>query len=326
MSNQPERITMEMVKGWIEMGDDEFEIEKFRAAHGISPESANFYMCIKRLVEQKYIKRVARGIYRKIILVNSVKWWVATPEDVIDFTFPQSHIDFSSFGIEDMVNIERGDLILISGVSNAGKTCFAMNLLAENLGKMPAYLMGSEYTSADRKPTAKFQRRIRNMEWAEWMCGEIPMFELYPVGDDYEDYVVKDGLNIIDWISLEDRYYLIDTITKKIKDRVGKGVVVVVIQKNKGNEFGEGGERSTRYADLELKIDPYGEEEGMLTIGKVKSPKAKATGRRFAFKIVEAGSNFTNIRELKVCQTCYGRGTYGGHPCDTCLGLRYLDK
>ena len=169
------------------------------------------------------------------------------------------------------------------------------------------------------------------MEWAKWMTDDNkPRFELLPVGADFEDYIKQDTLNIIDWVSLPGEYYLIDRVTKAMKDRVGNGVIVPVIQKNRTLEFGEGGERTERYADIYIKIDPYGENESMLTLGKVKAPKYKATGRMWAFSIVDYGANLHNIREIVKCPKCHARGYIGiagnQRKCDACQGKRYIDN
>ncbi|MBA7710831.1 hypothetical protein ES703_119778 [subsurface metagenome] len=263
--------------------------------------------------------------------VKPVKWWDGDiSEEPLDFRFPRCYEDGSEFGIEDFVEVFAGDLILIAGRSNFGKTAIALSIMGENLGLMPSVLMGSEYTASDGKISPKFRRRMRRMNWVEWMNGDKPRFQLLPVGSDYEDYIEPDQLNVIDWISLPGEYYLIDRVMKAIKDRVGNGIVVMVLQKNKDNEWGEGGERTERYADVYMKIDNFGERESLLTIGKVKAPKGKATGRTFAFDIVDYGANFHNIREVVKCHKCWGKGYIrsgqNNTRCPECMGKKYLDK
>lgn len=323
------KITQDIVWSWIESGEDEFQLRELKHDHQVKPGSANFDMAIKRLVESNKIKRVARGIYRKIKPIEPIAWyqeWDKPTKPSLDFMFPRSHIDNTSFNLEHIVNIYEGDMILISGVSNYGKTTLALNLLAENLGDRECLLMGNEYVNADRSISDKFKARMKKMSWANWLCGvdRLPMFELLPVFSDYEDYIRKDALNIIDWISMEGDYFLIDKMIEKIKHKLGRGILVAVLQKNRTSEYGEGGEKTERFADVSLKIDPYGEDESMLTIGKVKASKCKASGRRWAFQIVNGGADLANIREVKLCRTCYGYGKSFGNICDTCNGRKYV--
>ena len=81
---------------------------------------------------------------------------------------------------------------------------------------------------------------------------------------------------------------------------------------------------------MSLRIDSFGNNESLLTIGKVKAPKCRATGRTWAFDIVDFGANFHRIREVVKCYNCYGKGwKKSGNssvPCDVCSKTGYLDK
>jgi len=325
-----EKLTQERIWQFIQLGDEDFDLEQLRSKYSISPESPVFYTAITRLMQEKKIKRLGRGKYRRVKKVEPVIWWDdAISEDPIEFLFPRSHGDNTEFGIEDIVEIFPGDMILIGGVSNFGKTTLALNMMAENLDLMPCVLMGSEYTASDGKISPKFKRRMKRMKWVEWLNDGHPRFQLLPVGSDYEDYVQSDALNFIDWISLPGEYYMIDYVMKGIKDRVGKGIGIAVIQKNRAAEFGEGGERTERYADVYITVDPYG-KDSMITLGKVKAPKGQATGRMWAFSIVDYGANLHNIREIVKCSKCWGKGYIRSGQnnirCDNCNGLKFMDK
>ena len=279
-----------------------------------------------RLCEERVLKAMgARGEFRVLQNLEPVQWWVGNEQEPLNFTFPQSYEDYTRFGWEDILEVYAGDLILIGGVSNFGKTALALSILGENLALMPCFLMGGEYTASNGKISPKFQRRMRRMKWADWLKDDKPRFQLYPVGTDYEDYVVPDSLNIIDWISLPGEYYMIDSVMKSIKDRIGHGVAVVVLQKNRTSEWGEGGERSERYGDVCMTIDPYG-TDSMVTMGKVKAQKGRCTGRMWAFEIVDHGANLLNIHEIVRCKNCWGTGKKQGARCDACDGKKYVAK
>jgi len=253
-------------------------------------------------------------------------------EGVLDVHFPRSYIDDTTFGLEDLVELSKGDMILITGETNYGKTTIALSILGENLDLFPvSVLMGSEYTSSAGEITPKLKRRLRRMNWVKWIEDGKPRFKLLPVEHDYEDYVERDGLTAIDWISLPGEYYLVDRVMKTIKNSEGQGLTAVVLQKNKAAEFAEGGQRSERYADLVLKIDRFGEHESLLTIGKVKAPKGKrVTGRTWAFGITDYGANLIDIREVIKCPKCWGKGYVKqgneNKRCPSCKGMKYIDK
>jgi len=304
----------------------------------LNPERAEWESIRKSmqlLIKEGVVKASGRndGIYKVVIPVEPVKWWDdgISEEPLAEFRFPRSYHDDTTFGIENLAEVFAGDLILVSGQSNYGKTAMVLNIMAENLNLMGAVLMGSEYTSYNGHISPKFKRRIKHMDWVQWMNDKgQPRFELLPVGSDYEDYVKADLMNVIDWISLPGEYYLIDRVMKSIKDRVGKGIVIAVLQKNPGADYGEGGPRTDRYADVALKIDAFGDRQSLLTIGKVKAPKMRATGRTWAFEIVDYGANLENIREVVKCSKCWGKGYIRvgqeNKRCPMCVGLKYVDK
>jgi len=328
-------ITLEEVRKFLSvMEGHKTSLNELRSEFRIIRESKSFEtirMIMHRLTEEKVVKPLgARGEFKVIKQVHPVNWWDSKiNEEPIDFIFPRSYEDNTEFGIESIVEIFPGDLILIAGASNFGKTTLVLSMLGENLSLMPSVLMGSEYTASDGKITPKFKRRMKRMNWVEWLNDGKPRFQLYPVGSDYEDYIQADSHNVVDWISLPDKYYMIDTVMKAIKDKVGNGIASIVLQKNRGSEFGEGGERTERYADVYMTIDPYG-SESMLTLGKVKAPKGKATGRMWAFNIVDYGANLHNIREIVKCSKCWGKGYIRSGQnnirCDQCQGKKYIDK
>ena len=282
---------------------------------------------MNRLVDQKILKATGvRGEFRVLKEIKTVDWWDGSDPEPITFRFPRSYTDGTKFDIENCVEIFEGDMILLDGVTNAGKTAIAISIMGENLDLFGGcLLMGSEHTKTDGNVDPKFKRRLNRMEWANWINDGHPKFDLLPVGSDYEDYVRMDALNIIDWISLPGDFWLIDTILKKIKDNVGKGVVVPVLQKNSLADYAEGGERAERYADLRLTINPYGDYESRLTISRVKAPKGRAKGRTWAFMVVDNGANLKSIREIVRCSKCYGKGWKQGSPCWDCKQRGYVD-
>lgn len=286
------------------------------------------------LVSQKVVKPSGKGdgTYKVLRPVAPVAFSLNGDEQegVLPVRFPRSYIDDSSFGLEDIVELSKDDLVLITGETNYGKTNIALSFLGENLGLLPeSVLMGSEYTSSAGEISPKLKRRLRRMSWANWVEDDKPQFKLMPVENDYEDYVEANAFTVIDWISLPGEYYMIDRVMKTIKNYNDGGLVIAVLQKNKGAEFAEGGQRSERYADLVLKIDRFGENESLLTIGKVKSAKARATGRTFAFTITDHGANLQYIREVVRCTKCWAKGyiKQGDEPkrCPLCEGKKYMN-
>jgi len=324
-----QELTTEVVRLWLTNNPPEGDIHYTKIMDGqVSPENMVYLRTIiGRLVKEKLLKHTTRGYYRIIRKVEPVKWWDADENEFYDLSFPMSHEDHTYFEFTDKVRVSPGDLIVIAGSSNTGKSALALNILGENIDKHECVVMGNEYTQLDGMPSPKFKRRMLNMTWVDWMNGSgEPKFTLLPVSQDFEDYIQKGKFNIIDWINLGGDWFMMGKVMESIKQNIGSGLAVAVLQKKKDAQLGYGAEFTEHMADLYLTVDQFGESESRLTVGKVKDSTGRTTGRMFAFSIVDYGANIHNIYEIVKCKPCYGRGYTNKGTCDTCNGKKFISK
>ena len=325
-NDSSKKLTQEMVWQFIEMGDPEFEIEAFRIRYQISAESSAFYMAISRLLSEKKLKRLGRGRYRRVAQVKPIKVFGRERKLPKEITFPRDFNTMDEILPAYDIIIREGDLILISGRSNYGKTALCMNFCGENIESHPV-LMGNEYTTIDHEPAPRFMNRLDNMDWINWANGDgEDKFVLLPVYADYAEHIMRDRINIVDWLNIDTgEFYLISHVMEEIKRQLGKGIGIIAIQKAEGAMSGRGGQFTKDFADVEILLDEYGEREIMLTMGKVKESTKKVSGRKFAFSI-ENGVKIVDFRELQKCASCYGKGWKGMERCDDCGGTGFVNK
>lgn len=273
------------------------------------------------------------GVFHVIRQVTPVKVFSVQRErhPPFDLVFPRDidkgiQMDF----YEDVV-IREGDLILIGGVSNMGKTALAMNFCGENIDKKPV-LLGNEYTNPEGEPLPRFINRLDAMDvnkggWVNWIdVDSNDKFTLLPVREDYASHVIRDRINIIDWINIESgEHYMIGTILDGIKRNLGHGIAIICIQKAEGATAGRGGQFTKDFADLELLIDKLGTTEILLTVGKCKEYIKRVMGRTFGYSIFK-GVKIENFREVKKCQKCFGKGhSVIGKDCEECSAKGWVD-
>jgi hypothetical protein len=282
-----------------------------------------------QLTTAKIVKPIGyrSGTYKVLVPVSNVAIFSVQRELIkpFDLFFPRDYDTSQELDFAKHVVLREGDLILISGLSNYGKTCLALNFLAENLEYSPV-LMGNEYTNLDQEPTQRFLTRLSAINWVKWLTEDgKDRFTLLPVHDDHAEYVVKDKINIIDWINIESgEHFMIGNILKDIKKNVGKGISIVAIQKAEGATAGRGGQFTKDYTDCELLIDKFTDMESLLTIGKVKESLKSITGKTYAFAISQ-GIKIINFREVKNCSDCKGTKYVKGQKCITCQGKGKID-
>ena len=286
-----------------------------------------------QLAEQSIVSPVGRrsGIYKVVTEVFPVRVFDDTREErpPFELIFPR---DFNSMmeicDASDIV-IREGDVVLIAGMSNYFKTGLCLNFCGENIDKNPI-LMGSEYTiktETGYDVSPRFYNRLNTMrEWINWTDEEgYDKFTLLPVWEDYAEHIVKNKINIIDWINLPGEYYMISPLMERVKKSLGRGIGILVIQKNKDTPHGIGGGRTREFADCELLLDQLGETEILLTIGKVKEATKPVVGKTYAFGS-SGGVKILNFREVKKCPRCHFSGYVKGEKCPECFGYKYVDR
>lgn len=309
-----------LVDRWLELHKGEtFDLDMVCRQLEIS-QRENRHFVVQKLAYEVSRERLEKSnrIYRTIdSTLVKIDWVNATESEVLDLRWPYGHEDESHFSFDGQVHISPGDIIIMAGVSNTGKTAWCMNLLWENMDAYPCTLMGNEYQAS------KFKRRARRMDWADPLDDHgAPKFELIERYDGWKDAIQPDNINIIDWISLDDKFYMIGAILQGIRSKLRRGIAVIALQKTAGKEFGLGGGFSEHLASLYLSMDFE-----RLTVTKCKEWNGKnPNGVIDGFTIVDGGAKFHNIRPIKKCPKCYGWSVTKGTKCDECFGRGYVDK
>jgi len=278
-----------------------------------------------RLVEEKIVRPTGRnpGEFKVVSQANRVivfdKEREASPE--FELIFPRDYDTMEEMLFAGDIILREGDAITVGGVSNYGKTTVALSFCGENIDQNPV-LMGHEYTTMDEQPTPRLINRLSAMDWIQWTNGDgTDKFELLPVREDYAEHIVKDRINIIDWVNLDaNQLYNISQLMQDMKREVGKGILIIVLQKGEGAGAPRGGQFAKDFTDCELLLDKLGNYETLLTIGKVKEYRSRVMGRTFGFEIANDGVRILNFREVVRCK-CWGKKD----GCE-CLGKGYLDK
>jgi len=330
-----ENLTQEKVWGFIQLGDEDFDLEGLRKKFDIDAESSVFYQAIHRFLAEKKLRRLGRGRYHRVKQVLPVRVFIPGRErrPIVELFFPQDRTTGMEIEIADKFVIREGDLITIGGVKNKSKTALCLNLCAANIDKNPV-LMGNEYTvftEGKYEPAPRFLNRLDQMsEWVNWTDEEgYDKFTLLPIKEDYAEHIVKDRINIIDWINLDaNQLYDVGKVLEGIKSNLGRGVAIVALQKSDKSTDPRGGQFAKDFSDIMLTLDGYGDMDGdiLMTIGEVKEKRSPISGKTFAYSIASEGTEIINFREVKKCSECRGSGYTRNGQCENCQGRKFVDK
>jgi len=227
---------------------------------------------LSRLVKENLIERYGgkNGTFKKI--ENDCE-----TIDFLNCDYKPLKIDLP-IGLNELVEIYPGNIIMIAGVSNMGKTAFMLDVVYRNMKKFNVTYFNSEMDSKElRKRLDDFRAVDSIRDWT---------FKSRSVVEDMEHHIEpgEGKINIIDYIELEKDHYQINGIIKKIHKKLDGAVAIIAIQKKPGADVGVGGYGTIYKARLALNI-----EKGVCSIFKAKnwSGKRNPNGLKCKFEIVD---------------------------------------
>jgi hypothetical protein len=183
--------------------------------------------------------------------------------------------------IEEYVNLFPGNLAVVAGATNSGKTALLLNVVYLNhqTFPMPIYYFCSEMGDVELK---------ERLEQFDGMAIEEWNFKAIDRSTDFADVIVPDCLNIVDYLELTEDLWAVNTHLTAIARKHGNGLSIVALQKKEGQKWGRGQEFSAEKSKLYLSMD-----KGKLTIVK---------GKSWANKSVNPNGLFVRFNINKGCQ------------------------
>ena len=267
-ANQAQAIK-EWVKdqnGWWETGDLDREI-------GLTTPVAklNRRVAISRLKAEGIIEQHGK-IAKRFRYVNrdltSIVFQEAKAEARIPIIWP--------LGIENLVHTYPGNVIVVAGSPDAGKTAFCLNLIYHN---MESYIVNYFCSEMGAEELRSRLDKFPNMHIYDWH------FNAYDRSVDFEDVVKPNQVNIIDYLEITDELWAVNTHLTAISHKIGNGLAIVALQKKKGAEMGRGQEFSLEKPKLYLSMD-----RGKISIVKGKAwvrSTVDPKGLQRSFRIID---------------------------------------
>jgi hypothetical protein len=178
------------------------------------------------------------------------------------------------FGLNKLVELMEGSLVVVAGESNSGKTALLLNLIRQNQDLHETHYFNSEMSAGElKKRLGKFDHLLSSWKFHAWERS-----------DHFADVIRPDALNVIDFLEISEDFFKVGGQLAAIHRKLGKGIAVVALQKNPGVELGLGGARSLEKARLYLSMGP-----GMIRVVKAKlwASAQNPSGLQRSFKLVD---------------------------------------
>lgn len=171
------------------------------------------------------------------------------------------------FGLHKMCGLRTRNVVIVAGEPNAGKTWFVLKIAHDNLREN-----GGKHASVHY-----FNSEMAGDELRARLMGIDPVRENWRGLDprernrDFHTVVEPDGLNIIDYMEVSDKFYLVADMIQRIHERLTTGVAIVCIQKQTGQDTGRGGSFSLEKCRLGLALS-FAHGVNTCKLVKVKNP------------------------------------------------------
>jgi hypothetical protein len=184
-------------------------------------------------------------------------------------------------GIERFVRLFPGNIAVVAGSPNAGKTALLLDFIRLNQEQFPIFYFCSEMGPVE----------LRNrLDQFPGLTIEGWHFDALERASDFEDVIRPDCVNVVDYLEMTDELYRVNSHLTAISHKIGSGLAIVALQKKENAKYGRGQEFSMEKPKLYLSMD-----KGKLTIVKGKAwanPKVDPNGLSVNFKIT-GGCQFT---------------------------------
>ena len=244
----------EEVSNWVSCITGMFNItECYNELRAISSEDKSAVrVALSRLCDKKAIKRDKKknGIYHKVDDKLKVIDWEGADEIDMGFELP--------FELHRDVVLPQKGVVVIAGVSNAGKSGFMLEFSQMNCEKMPITYFASEWSQSALK------RKIQDFGMGNELARKIRFIER---SDGFADVLDPDGINIIDFLETHEDAWRVSGQIKDIFDKLDNGIALIALQKSPGSMFGKGGHGTIEKACLAITLD-----DNILHINKLKTP------------------------------------------------------
>lgn len=258
-SERRQRNLAHEIRQWVELQNGYFSVTDCYGELQIvtKEEKGNARIIFHRLCnDEKLIEKYGekQGIYRPVKTDVQIIDWKNADEKEYPFEMPLQ--------IHELVKLYPGNIAVLAGASNTGKTSFMLETIRLNQKYHPVTYFNSEMGAQELKIRLKLFSEVIPLE--KWQFTAIER------SSNFADVIDPDGFNIIDFMEVYDDFWKIGGWIRDIHGKLKGGIAIIAIQKRastrkQANDYGRGGEITLEKPRLYISMDR----------GKIKVVKAK---------------------------------------------------
>ena len=175
---------------------------------------------------------------------------------------PPQPLSFSwGLGLEQIISVSTGNVIIIGGSTDAGKTVLLLDFVMRNMDDPSIRYINWEMDEGElyerlrllekyyQVPVDSFYDKV---EFVNWYCDALDP-ELM---NGLIHLIDPDKVNIIDYLTANKDFYGIGGILERIHNKLGKGIALVALQKDPEADLPYGKGHTQKVSRLALTLDP----------------------------------------------------------------------
>mgnify|MGYP003146645956 FL=1 len=252
---------------WIDMSSGYFTVKDICSELNFQSRAASVRNVLHRLCQQGVLDRHRNqnGMFRRVDTECNTIDFIGSTDEPLDIKYP--------FQLEKYIRTYPGNIQVIAGSPDTGKTGFLLNFTKLNMENHKINYFSSEMGGMELKS------RLLGFDFP------LEKWKFNPVerASNFADVIKPNEINIIDFLEIYENHYLIGQWIKDIFDKLEHGIALIAIQKKHGHTEGVGGLATLEKPRLYLTID-----RGIIRIKKAKNwvyPNVNPNGLALRFKI-----------------------------------------
>lgn len=223
-------------------------------------------------------------------------WYHRIDDDCPSIDFWDSEIDeyplWLPLDLMDEAIVSPGNIIILAGETNSGKTAYALKTAYKNLKVNGGAHDKVRYLNSEMHP-AEFKGRALSVDSnrANWQG-----LDLRNRSRDFHSVIDPNGLNIIDFLENLDNFWKVGGEISKIHNTLQEGVAIILLQKKQGERLARGGDFTLEKSRLAMSLfwDGF---ENYCSITKCKAYRGTRNpqGMERDFTIQNGGSDILSL-------------------------------
>ena len=248
-----------MVRDWIPTTTGKFSVSKCfkELSFATKKEKSAARTALHRLKEEGLITAVSKedGIYRMVDKECEEIDWRSANMEPKNIALP--------FGLNNVVNVFPGNVIVIAGENNRGKTAFMFDIIKNNMNNHEIHYFAKEGGPSEIKLRVGKHDDVSEEEWR---------FHAWDRSTDFADVIRPNDINLIDYISAteDEAFFVVGNKLEDIDNKLEDGLAFVALHKSEGKKWGHGGEFTGKVARLYLTMNTIDGNWSYIKIVKAK--------------------------------------------------------